>query len=145
MKVLIVEDEITSAFLMERAVSALGEPTVVNDGASALKLIQEAYDGDSRFDCIVLDLHLPGIDGIELLHSLRKFEELKGVTQGQGTPVLVVSAHSDPHSIHETLAEGAVDFLSKPVTLKKIREKVHRMARKLPWGHLEPFDPDSNL
>ena len=56
--------------------------------------------------CLILDLHMPGTSGLELLRLLR--------TRGQSQPVFVVSGRRDPRLDAEIQAAGATDLLSKP-------------------------------
>jgi len=62
--------------------------------------------GAPQMACLILDLHMPGTSGLELLRLLR--------TRGQSQPVFVVSGRRDPRLDAEIQAAGATDLLSKP-------------------------------
>ena len=91
-----------------------------------------AYDGhealarfhdDGPFDVIVLDVMMPGIDGLEVCRRL------KSTAQGQLTPVLLLSARSDTRSRIAGLYEGADDYMSKPVDLREFAARIDVLLR----------------
>ena len=66
--------------------------------------------------CVLLDLEMPGMDGLEVLQTMRSTERLAQV------PVIIVSAHPEEEIEDECLEAGATAVLSKPVRLIKLRE-----------------------
>jgi two-component system, LuxR family, response regulator FixJ len=86
------------AFLLSTA----GLPVRVHDSAVAfLKVAENAEDG-----CIVTDVRMPGIDGLELQRRLR--------AAGNTTPVIVMTGHGDIALAVEAMKAGAIDFIEKP-------------------------------
>ena len=83
------------------------------DGAEGLKMIVSR-----RPDLLVLDLNMPGMNGFELLNSLRLDEA------GRSLPVIVLTAHGDEASAQESFALGATDFLAKPFTPPQLDARV---------------------
>jgi FixJ family two-component response regulator len=74
--------------------------------ASAEAFLDSATDRETA--CIVLDVRLPGIDGLELQHRLSRVPD--------SPPVIVISAHADDRAKAQALGAGAVAFLPKPFT-----------------------------
>lgn len=88
------------------------------DGKTGLHLA-----ASENFDAIVLDLILPGLDGIELLHHLRE-------DVGRATPVLVLSARDTLEERILGLAAGADDYLIKPFALAELEARVMALVRR---------------
>jgi DNA-binding NtrC family response regulator len=74
---------------------------------------------DQSFDLILLDLRLPGIDGMEVLRTLRK--------KGDSTPIVIMTAHGSIETAVLAMREGAQDFLTKPLDLKTLQIVAERV------------------
>jgi DNA-binding NtrC family response regulator len=108
-RALIAEDEPNVRLVLRTALESNGwRVTAAADGESAL-----AWVGQEHFDVVLLDLRMPGTDGLGVLGRLRE--------RGDGTPVVVVSAHSRPADVVQAMKLGAADFLPKPVTPDALR------------------------
>jgi DNA-binding NtrC family response regulator len=111
-RILIVDDEPNVRMVFRTALEAAGhEIAEAADGAAALLRARR-----SPFDLILLDLKMPGTDGIETLKRLRD--------SGDPTPVVVVTAHGGVSQAVAAVKLGAVDFLPKPVSPTILREAV---------------------
>lgn len=86
----------------------------------------------NRYDLILLDLEMPGMDGFQVMEALKKDE-----TDADGYfPILVITAHPD-HKLR-ALASGAKDFISKPFDLMEVRTRIHNMLEvRLLYKQLE--------
>jgi two-component system response regulator FixJ len=65
-----------------------------------------ALDCGERFDCIISDVRMPGLSGLELLHSLK--------VRSVGTPIILITAHGDVEMAVSAIKRGAFDFIEKP-------------------------------
>jgi CheY-like chemotaxis protein len=84
------------------------------NGVEAIQKIQQ-----SRFDAVLTDLEMPGMDGIALTRELRRhFSNL---------PVMIITGHSDEGCREVALRAGAREFLSKPFEFSELMEKLHNM------------------
>lgn len=111
-RILIVEDDPMVAELNSRLIQAIegfGTPAVVGNAQDAL-----AYLEKSPVDLILLDIYLPGMNGLEMLTRIRDLR--------YPVDVLVVSAARDSHSIQTALRAGAVDYLIKPFDFDRLRQ-----------------------
>jgi DNA-binding response OmpR family regulator len=116
-RILVAEDEPRLAAFLEKGLRASGHTiTVVGDGINASA---SARDGD--FDLLILDLGLPGKDGLEVLRDLR--------TRGERLPVIVLTARGDPHDRVEGLESGADDYLAKPFHFEELVARVKARLR----------------
>ncbi len=120
MRVLIVEDEPKMAAFIAKALEeegfALGQ---AKDGHEALEILMEG-----TFDVVILDVMLPGPDGISVLKRYRQ--------RGGKTPVLLVSARGHVSERVEGLNAGADDYLPKPFVLAELVARVRALGRRTP-------------
>ncbi len=118
MRTLVVEDEVRLARHVSRALVAAGhDAVVVHDGETALQQAQE-----TRYDLIVLDVMLPGIDGFEVLRCLRKAHI--------DSRVLVLTARGELSDRVNGLAMGADDYLAKPFAMQELVARVGALSRR---------------
>lgn len=118
MRILIADDDRDIA----RALTALLEHNhysveSVSNGTDAL-----AYALDGNYDSIILDIMMPGMDGLEVLRSLR--------TNGCKTPVLLLTAKGDIEDRVTGLDAGADDYLPKPFAASELLARVRAMLRR---------------
>jgi len=120
MKLLVVEDEAKTANFLKRGFSESGFLTeVAPDGAEALRLLQSR-----SFDLIVLDLMLPGMDGLQILTWLRG--------SGFPTPVVILTARETVEDRVTGLELGADDYLVKPFAFAELLARVRTILRRPP-------------
>ena len=109
MRLLVVEDEKKLCDMIAKSLHQSGyEVDVCNDGEEALDMIYA-----EMYDLIVLDLNLPGVDGMEILRELRKEDE--------ETKVLILSARSQIADKIEGLDAGANDYMEKTISFAGTR------------------------
>ncbi len=118
MRILMVDDEADFLELMNNRLSRRGiEVLCAGSGEEALKVAES----DVSFDAVVLDVKMPGLDGIETLRRLKKIRpEL---------PVLLLTGHASLEAAMAGVEIGAVDYLMKPVPLNDLIIRVQEVAR----------------
>ncbi len=115
-KVLIVDDLAANVLLLERMLTGAGYEAVTSTlDPRAVHALHEK----NRYDLIVLDLQMPGMDGFQVM------EGLKDIEQDGYLPVLVITAQPD-HKLR-ALQAGAKDFISKPFDVPEVLTRVHNM------------------
>ena len=120
MRVLVVEDKVKLAALLRRALRSEGlAADVAVRGEDALWMA-----GSTRYDAIVLDVMLPGIDGIETCRRLR--------ADGVWTPVLMLTARTGLPDRVAGLDGGADDYLTKPFELAELMARIRALSRRAP-------------
>lgn len=118
MHVLVVEDDAKTAAFVTKALRAEGYAvTACRDGDSGLDALVEG-----EFDAVVLDIMLPGRDGLSVVRQAR--------TKGKTTPVLLLSARGEVNERVEGLNAGADDYLAKPYALEELMARVRAMTRR---------------
>ena len=115
--VLVVEDDDGNRLLLRRVLEESGHRVIgASDGPSAL---QAAVCHD--IDVVVLDLGLPGMDGLGVLAALRKAGTI---------PVLVLTGRSEEHDRVEGLDAGADDYMCKPYSIAELAARVRALLRR---------------
>ena len=109
MHILFVDDEPDFLELMEKRLGKRGfTVTTAPGGEEALALL----DGDASFDAVVLDVKMPGMDGIEVLRRIK--------AKRPKVPVLLLTGHASVESAMTGVETGAVDYVLKPVPLNDL-------------------------
>lgn len=123
MRIFVVEDEIdVAAFIKKALVRENYAVDVVHDGLTA-----EEFIAVESYDLIVLDIMLPGRDGLEILRDMR--------SQGDGTPVLLLTARGDVSDRVAGLDAGADDYLVKPFAVAELGARVRSLLRRQSMEH----------
>ena len=117
-RILLVDDEIVFANNMSKLLNRRGyQVTAVNSGDAALQALM-----DNSFDVMVLDLKMPGMDGIAMMHEMRKL--------GLFTEVLVLTGHGSIDTALEAIQLGAYDYLTKPCEIAELVSKIEAALEK---------------
>lgn len=116
-QVLVVDDEVGArtliGIMLERGGFRVAKAA---DAYAALELLKELTP-----DLIILDVMMPGMNGIELCEQLRQ----KPATAE--TPIVILSARGDPASVQMGLDAGASDYLRKPILHHDLLQKIHEL------------------
>jgi DNA-binding response OmpR family regulator len=121
--VLIVEDEQHLADGLRYNLEAENyEVEVVGDGEAALELLLNERE---RYDAVVLDVMLPGVDGFSVAAKLR--------AEGQFVPVLMLTARGRPEDVLRGFESGADDYLPKPFDLSILLARLSGLLRRRAW------------
>jgi signal transduction histidine kinase len=120
LKVLLVEDNVTNQLVLKGMLSKYGlNVDVVQSGEHAVEAFRE-----KEYDIIYMDWHMPGMDGLETTHEIRKLEAGQGIR----TPIIAVTANVLPGDREKCLGAGMDDYLSKPIRQQDIFRTLGR------WG-----------
>lgn len=109
--ILVVEDSPVIMELIRFLLTTFGyESREARDGFEALKIAKE-----NRFDLILLDIQLPGFDGLEVLKEIKKIPEI------QKTPVIALTAHAMQGDEDRFLKAGCSGYISKPIDIGRFK------------------------
>lgn len=118
-KILLVEDEINIASFIERGLQEFGHTVIVaHDGTSGWELLQ-----NEAFDLLILDVIMPGINGLDLCRQYRQRE-------GYQTPVIMLTALGTTDDIVKGLDAGADDYLVKPFSFQELEARIKALLRR---------------
>ena len=119
MKIMVVDDERPVRESLRRALELEGyEIELAEDGGQAL----ERLEGESQPDALVLDVLMPGIDGLEVCRRLRR--------EGNQLPVLMLTARAEIENRVAGLDAGADDYLTKPFALEELLARLRALLRR---------------
>jgi DNA-binding NtrC family response regulator len=119
-KILLVDDEKDFLDVMSERIEARGmQVTTAESAVTALKQVESG-----GFDAIILDLMMPGMDGLETLKAIKK--------KNPDLQVILLTGHATIEKGIEAMKLGAMDFLEKPADLDKLTEIIKKaQARKM--------------
>jgi two-component system, OmpR family, response regulator len=118
MRILVVEDERKIASFVQKGLKEFGfAADVIHRGDEALEVIL-----DNRFDAVVLDIMLPGRDGLSVLRMLRE--------RSNAVPVLILTARGEIYEKVEGLDLGADDYLAKPFSIEELAARLRALIRR---------------
>ena len=129
-KILIIDDEKNIRLTLKSCLDEEGfEIDIAINGEEALKKILS-----NNYDLVLLDLKMPGIDGMEVLKEIRK--------KGNEVNVIIMTAYGTVEKAVEAMKLGAIDFLGKPFTPEEIRKIVKSVLIRpsLKEGKLKSFE-----
>jgi len=127
LSVLIVDDNATNRRILEERIRGWGMlPQSVEDGPSALIAIRRAAKAESPFDLVLLDGHMPGLDGFGVVERIRKDPEL-----ACGSLIMLTSAGEQGESAR-CRELGVAGYLMKPVAASDLRRVIETVVKQLP-------------
>jgi len=116
MKILVLEDNERLANLIVEALEQKKyRVNLFNDGKAALEAIDDGYD------CFILDINVPGLNGLSLLKEIRLLDNL--------TPAIIISANVELDTIQEAYIKGCDDYLKKPFYMYELETKIERLCK----------------
>ncbi|MBN1367020.1 MAG: response regulator transcription factor [Dehalococcoidales bacterium] len=123
-RVLVVDDDVNTVELVRLYLSRDGHRVITAyEGDEALRLAREAHP-----DLIVLDLMLPGIDGLTICRTLRAESDV---------PIIMLTAKTTEEDRLTGLSLGADDYVTKPFSPKELAARVRAVLRRLPEEYIE--------
>ena len=116
-RILVVEDEAVTRTLVTAVLAQEGyQVATANDGKKAIELLERG-----RYDLVITDLEMPGANGVEVLLAVRRVDPQ--------CPVIIITGSADISSMRRQVNLDAVDYLTKPFSIGKIRGAVARMLQ----------------
>jgi DNA-binding response OmpR family regulator len=118
MKILLLEDnQRLKNLILEALDEASYKVNAFEDGKEALAAIDDGYD------CFILDINVPGIDGLALLEQIRLLDE--------ATPAIIISANIELETIRDAYGKGCDEYLKKPFYVDELLFKVDKLCKPL--------------
>ncbi|MCD6459789.1 response regulator [bacterium] len=122
-KILVVDDHPGNRELIKEMLKDYAYCDVAADGDEAIDKYNLSLS-DKRYDLILLDIAMPGIDGLEFLKQLREKEEKFGIYVGKGTPVIMVTSYKE--FCYDAFNHGCDDYVLKPMVPDELIGKIKK-------------------
>jgi signal transduction histidine kinase/CheY-like chemotaxis protein len=118
LSILVAEDNEINALLARALLTKLGHrPTIAASGAAAIACWLAARSADTPYDRVLMDLHMPGMDGLEATRRIRNLEEEDDAPR---TPIIALTANASAEDRDACLAAGMDSFLVKPLDREQL-------------------------
>lgn len=116
--ILVVEDDVTIARFVELELQHAGFDVLrADDGTAAIELVTQ-----QEISLVILDLMLPGIDGLDVARYIRK--------RGLDLPILMLTARAETHDVVSGFEAGADDYLRKPFEIPELLSRVRALLKR---------------
>lgn len=116
MKILVLEDnKRLSSLIVEVLIQKNFKVNLFENGKKALEAI------DNGYDCFILDINVPGVDGLTLLKEIR--------LMNKNTPAIIISANVDLETIQEAYTKGCDEYLKKPFYMYELETKLDKLCK----------------
>ncbi len=136
LRILVAEDNEFNRDLLEYMLAGQGlSATMVVDGRETLGRLER-----EQFDLLLLDIHMPELDGFQVVEAIRKREQ----TTGHHLPVIALTARSKREDREQCLRAGMDEYLTKPFKAAELWAAIDRVVRRHPphsQERLDPIDP----
>lgn len=147
--VLVVDDSPTNRLVIHDQLVAAGHHVqTAQDGPEALKIYQRFLRGDQHFDCILMDLQMPKMDGTEVTSEIIRRSKQSGQV---APPIIALTAHVTDQHRQMCRDAGMVGYITKPIHLEPLLEEMRRVigistetVPAPPGGDPNPTPPDNN-
>jgi len=117
-KILLVDDEVEFvSALAERLQMRNYDVRTASSGLEAMALFHKDPP-----DVVILDLKIPGMDGLEILRNIKKFDP--------ATEVLMLTGHGDVESVEDGMKSGAFEYIMKPIEIEELTSRIEKARKK---------------
>ncbi len=113
MNILIAEDDVIARRVLSLFLAPYGDVHAAASGKEAVSMFQQALQNGASFDLVCLDIHMPGLEGLEVLKQIRELEGADSTKKK--TPVLMLTGSSEEEEIAQAHMLGAKGFILKPI------------------------------
>lgn len=130
MRILIVDDNFTNRYLLDKILNKYGKCDIGVNGHEAVEAFKLAMEEGDPYDLICLDLNMPSMNGHEALALIRQHEEASGIVGFDTVKVIITSALDDVQNIRKAFVGQCEEYMVKPINAEKLVAAVKRLVKK---------------
>jgi two-component system response regulator HydG len=134
LRILVVDDQSSVRELLKAVLEEDGhEVETAPDGETAIAMLRSSFH-----DLVVMDIRMPGIDGVQALEQMK--------SASRETAVIMMTAYASVETAVQTMKLGAIDYVTKPIDIEEVRRVISRFiaSAATPAGEMEPEEPTSS-
>jgi two-component system chemotaxis response regulator CheY len=128
MRVLIVEDDLVGSRLMKKFLEADCFCHLAFDGKEAIEAFEAAMKEEKPYDLLCLDIMMPEVSGIDVLKTIRRIEEKRGIPPEKGVKVIMTTAMNDADVIVESFNARCDGYVVKPIRKEMLFEEIENLG-----------------
>lgn len=130
MKILIVEDDLSSRKFLYKFMSQYGECDITVDGMEGLDAYLIALNDGESYDLICLDIMMPKVDGVKVLKTIREIERQRNIEDDRKTKIIMTTALNDVDIVKDSFDSGCEVYANKPIDIKKMDNVMKKLNFK---------------
>jgi two-component system chemotaxis response regulator CheY len=131
-KILLVEDELTSRMTLNSFLHPLGEVDIAVNGNKAINAVKKSIENNQPYELIFLDIMMPELDGIKTLEKIRQLETQNGVNEHANSKVIMTSAIVDKDIILKAARAGCTSYIIKPIDRTRLYNEIRKHGFDVP-------------
>lgn len=131
MKILVVDDDEATRYLLGKILAPHGEVHMAVDGVEAVSAFSKALMENAAYDVVLMDIMMPRMDGQETVRRLRELEASAGVPASRECKVVMVTALGDVKNVFKAYYKGgAYTYLTKPIDATVLLQMLRDLGMK---------------
>ena len=127
MKILIVEDDLSSRKFLYKFMCSYGECDITVDGMEGLDAYLIALDEGEPYDLVCLDIMMPKVDGVKVLKTIREIERQSNIEGDNIVKIIMTTALNDVELVKNTFDSGCEVYATKPIDIKKLQNVMEKL------------------
>jgi two-component system chemotaxis response regulator CheY len=125
-RILVADDEIVARNRLRAILRSYGDCDSVTNGKDALESVTAAWQANSPYDLLFLDIEMPQMDGLSVLREIRNQEASRDLPPERKIKIVMTTAHADGDVVTQCIREGCSDYIVKPVSIGIVAKKIAR-------------------
>lgn len=127
-RILIVDDNFENRMLLAEILREIAVCDFAATGKEAIEAYNLSTQRQEPYSLILLDIELPEVNGLEILHRIRESEKSAGIALGDGVPIIIVTAYEK--RFVEAFNKGCDDYVLKPIDTDVLLSKIALILEK---------------